>query len=99
MGSVGLDGCCGENGPETDLRRKSKGKRQKAKGKSEEWKVSKSFILPFAFCLLIFRYRFVRSLLSTVYSNQGMNISSQLCSLQNTSLWGAGLYRFLIELS
>ena len=33
----------------------------------------------------------VRSLLSTVYSNHGMNISSQLCSLQKTSLLGAGL--------
>src|SRR5215813_10764962 len=33
----------------------------------------------------------VRTLLSIVYSNHGMNISSQLCSLQKTSLSGAGL--------
>jgi hypothetical protein len=37
--------------------------------------------------------------LSTVYSMNGANISSQLCSAQNTSLFGAGLYRFLRELS
>jgi len=41
----------------------------------------------------------VRSWLSTVYSMYGSYISSQLCSDQNTSFSGAGLYLFLVELS